>query len=128
MAIKITEGIKISVEAYYNEQHSRPLESRYFYTYLIKIRNESLYTVQLMRRHWYILDSNGIMREVEGDGVVGKQPILLSGEEHIYDSFSHFLTDIGKMWGFFTFVRQVDGSTIRVEIPEFLLCPPFKNN
>ena len=79
MITKLTAGIKVSVEIQYNAKQSHPIASHYFFVYSITITNVSDYTVQLKKRHWYIFDSNGIKSEVEGEGVVGEQPILIPG-------------------------------------------------
>jgi ApaG protein len=126
--IAITNGIRVSVETFYQDEYSRPMDNRFIFAYRITIENNSMYTVQLMRRHWYIHDSNGITREVEGEGVIGQQPILLPREVHQYVSWSHLFTDIGKMRGYYIFVRQVDGEMFRVDIPEFSMIVPFKMN
>jgi len=123
-----TNGIKISVETFYQSNYSKPMENKYIFAYRINIQNNNDFTVQLLRRHWHILDSNGMLREVEGDGVIGKQPVLSSGESHQYVSWSQLLTDVGKMYGTFLMVRQEDGEAFRVRIPEFKLVAPFKLN
>lgn len=128
METKITNGIKVSVETFYQEGYSRPIDGKYIFAYRINIENRSDFTVQLMRRHWYIHDSNGIIREVEGEGVIGQQPILLPGETHQYISWSHLFTEVGKMHGYYSFVRQIDGVMFKVTIPEFQLVTPFKMN
>ena len=125
---QVTNDIKVSVETFYNQEHSVPLENKYVFAYRITIENLSPYTVQLMRRHWDIADSNGVSREVDGDGVIGQQPILASGDKHQYVSWSHLYTEVGKMSGYYTFVRQVDGGMFKVNIPEFSLVVPFKLN
>jgi ApaG protein len=124
---RITDGIKISVETFYQEQYSNPIENKYIFAYRITIENIGAYTSQLMRRHWYIHDSNGIVREVEGDGVIGQQPILAPNETHQYVSWCHLFSDVGKMRGHYLFVRQ-NGESFRVDIPEFSMCAPFKLN
>lgn len=128
MATIVTNGIKVSVETFYQEEYSRPIEHKYIFAYRITIENVSEYTVQLMRRHWYIIDSNGMTREVEGEGVIGQQPILKTGERHQYVSWSHLFTEMGKMRGHYLFVRQIDGETFKAQIPEFQLTVPFKMN
>ena len=124
----VTNGIKVSVETFYQEDYSRPMENKYIFAYRITIHNMSENTVQLMRRHWYIIDSNGMTREVEGEGVIGQQPILAAGESHQYVSWSHLFTEIGKMYGHYLFVRQIDGEMFKAQIPEFQLTVPFKMN
>ncbi len=128
METLITKGIKVSVETQYQSAYSRPLEMKYVFSYHIKIENLSNDTVQLLRRHWYIFDSNGVIREVEGEGVIGKQPILQPGESHEYASWSPLMTEMGKMYGSYLFVRESDEEQFRVQIPEFFLLAPFKLN
>ncbi|MFN7116892.1 MAG: Co2+/Mg2+ efflux protein ApaG [Saprospiraceae bacterium] len=128
METLITRGIKVSVETQYQPAYSRPLEMKYVFSYHITIENMSEETVQLLRRHWYIFDSNGVIREVEGEGVIGKQPILHPGESHEYASWSPLMTEMGKMYGFYLFVRQSDDEQFKVQIPEFQLLAPFKLN
>lgn len=124
----MTNGIKVSVDAFYQPSYSKPLKSRFIFSYLITIENLSRKTVQLLRRHWIILDSKGVVREVEGDGVIGRQPILKPGQTHQYSSWSHLMTEMGKMRGFFTMRNKSDQKEFKVNIPEFKLIAPFKNN
>ncbi len=123
-----TNGIKISVETFYQQNYSRPLENKYIFAYRIHIENRSSKTVQLMRRHWYIKDSSGSVREVEGEGVIGKQPVLRPGEGHQYVSWSPLISDIGKMYGTYLMLNKETKSQFRVSIPEFKLIAPFKQN
>jgi ApaG protein len=124
----ITNGIKISVETFYQDEYSRPIEHKYIFAYRITIENLSPHTIQLLRRHWHIFDSNGILKEVEGEGVVGQQPVLPPGESHQYISWCQLGTDSGKMSGTYTMERQSDGDLFQVEIPSFRLTAPFKAN
>ena len=126
MFTQITEGIKVSVETEYQPEYSSPKQFHYVFTYKIKIENNSEYTVQLLRRKWYIFDSDGVKKEVEGDGVVGQQPVIEPGESHQYVSGSNLKTGIGKMKGYYLIERMIDGKKIEVSIPEFSLIVPFK--
>lgn len=123
-----TQGIRISVEPFYLPHESIPIQHRYVFAYRITIQNQSTETVQLLRRHWYIVESNGIVREVEGEGVVGLQPVLEPGESHQYTSWCPIMTDIGKMHGTFQMVKLENAATFEVQIPAFKLMPPFKMN
>ncbi len=123
-----TQGIRISVEPFYLPQESIPIQHRYVFAYRVTIHNQSSETVQLLRRHWHIIESNGVVREVEGEGVVGLQPVLTPGESHQYTSWCPLMTDIGKMHGTFQMVRVTDEFRFDVKIPEFKLAPPFKMN
>lgn len=123
-----TQGIRISVEPFYLPQESVPIQSRYVHAYRITIENHSSDTVQLLRRRWQIVESNGIRREVEGEGVVGEQPVLQPGEHYQYTSWCPLMTDTGKMYGVFQMVRVKNKDSFEVTIPEFKLIPPFKLN
>ena len=70
MVSKISEGVEISVESFYQADYSNPQNSEYMFAYRITIENHNALTVKLLRRQWYIFDSNGEHREVEGEGVV----------------------------------------------------------
>ncbi len=128
MFTEVTQGIKVTVETYYEPTKSNPAFSSYFFTYRITIENYSENPVQLLRRHWHIFDSNGAKSEVEGEGVVGKQPVLGSGEIYQYVSGCNLTTEIGKMWGTYQMVRKSDGKKFYVRIPEFAMVSPFKLN
>lgn len=128
METLITNGIRVSVETQYESAYSRPLEMKYIFSYHITIENLSTDTVQLLRREWEIFDSNGIIRKVEGEGVIGKQPILAPGEMHQYASWSPLMTEMGRMSGVYIFQRDIDGKDFHVRIPDFRLIAPFKLN
>jgi ApaG protein len=128
MVTQITEGIKVSVLTDYQEEYSSPQQSHFVYTYKVTIENNSNSTIQLLRRHWYIYDSNSYVREVEGEGVVGKMPILEPGESHQYVSGCNLKTNIGKMKGYYVMERTYDGKIFEVTIPEFTLIVPYLSN
>ena len=128
MITHITEGVKISVETFYQPDYSQPLNAEYMFAYRIIIQNESEFTVKLLRRHWYIFDSNGALREVEGEGVIGQQPVIEPQQSHQYVSGCHLKTEMGKMHGTYLMERIIDGKFFYVNIPEFQLVAPFKLN
>ncbi|HHS95112.1 MAG TPA: Co2+/Mg2+ efflux protein ApaG [Phaeodactylibacter sp.] len=123
-----TNGITISVESFYQHEHSNVRLHKYVYSYRITIQNKSNTTVQLLRRHWFIQDSLGPKKEVEGDGVIGKQPILHPGESHQYTSWTILHSDIGKMYGTYLMHTRPKGKSLYVRIPEFKLIAPFRLN
>lgn len=128
MKTATTKGIKISVEPFYMSRESIPVRSQYAFAYRVTIENLSEKTVQLLRRHWFITDSNGVKREVEGEGVIGKQPILKPGESHQYSSWCPLMTGMGKMHGTFLMKKQSDDRLFKVVVPEFQFVAPFKFN
>ncbi len=128
MEVKVTQGIKISVQHQYREDYSRPESKHYFFTYLITIENISSYSVRLLRRHWVIYDSAGIHSEVEGKGVVGEQPEIQPGEMYQYSSGCNLTTEIGSMQGTYLMQRMADTQTFEVTIPNFQLIVPYRFN
>jgi len=128
MEIAVTNGITVIVEANYLPHHSDPREDRYVFGYHIVIENGSLHTVQLLRRHWFIIDAAAQVREVEGEGVVGEQPILLPGERFEYASYCDLNTEMGKMRGTYLMTRHDESALFKVEIPEFRMIVPSKLN
>lgn len=124
----ITHGIEISVKTRYYAPQSDPKNNHYFFVYEVTITNKSDYTVKLLKRHWDITDGLGEKREVEGEGVVGETPTLEPGESFAYNSGCNFITDIGKMSGYYTMKKLVDQSLFDVIIPEFLMVLPAKLN
>jgi ApaG protein len=128
MTSKISEGIKISVETYYQPDYSNPVNSEFMFAYKIIIENNNSFPVKLLRRHWYIYDSNGTVREVEGEGVVGVQPQVNPGESYQYISGCNLRTEIGKMDGTYLMQNVNNESTFDVIIPSFEMIVPFKLN
>lgn len=124
----ITEGVQVSVETNYQPEYSSPTQLHYVFTYRITIENHSNYTVKLLRRHWFIHDANNTIREVEGEGVVGQQPILEPGQIHQYVSGCNLRSGLGKMHGTYMMEKVVDGSQFEVIIPEFTMVVPYLLN
>lgn len=128
MVTAITEGVKISVETVYQDEHSNPSNEHFMFAYRISVENLSDHAVQLMRRKWFIFDSNGTIREVEGEGVVGVQPVIEPGENYSYVSGCNLKTDIGSMRGNYTMHNLVQETSFKVEIPQFQLIASYKLN
>ena len=124
----ITEGIKVCVETNYQSEYSSPSQSHYVFTYRITIENKGDNTIKLHRRHRYIHDANNVMREVEGEGVVGQQPILEPGQKHQYVSGCNLRSGFGKMFGTYLMEKVVDGTEFEVAIPEFNMVVPYLMN
>jgi ApaG protein len=128
MFVAVTEGIRISVESRFEPQFSNPLAQQFAFSYEVTIENENDFSVQLLRRHWIIKAKGGGIREVEGPGVIGEQPILESGERHVYQSGSNLAVLNGSMSGTYLMKRTDTDSKFRVRIPEFTLRVPYKMN
>ena len=115
-----TDGIAVTVEPIYAAEHSDPAEPRYVFVYHIRIENNGERTAQLLWRHWYIHDDVAGDSEVEGEGVIGEQPILAPGDDHEYQSYCVLRGPTGAMEGYYEF-KRTDGVTLRVAIPRFEL-------
>ena len=124
----ISEGVKVSVETFYQADYSNPLQSEFMFAYRITLENHNAFPVKLHRRHWYIFDSNGSNREVEGEGVVGVQPTLNAGESYQYVSGCNLRTEMGKMYGSYHMENLHAKSIFEVNIPMFEMIVPFKMN
>lgn len=128
MISKISEGVEISVEIFYRSDYSNPLNHEFMFAYRITLENHNNFTLKLLRRHWFIFDSNGEHREVEGEGVIGIQPILKPGETYQYASGCNLKTEMGKMHGTYQMENQNNKQIFKVNIPSFDMIVPFKNN
>lgn len=115
-----TEGIRITVRPTYVPEASSPSHGQFKFAYHIRIENIGLQAAQLRTRRWLIHDPLGGDNIVEGQGVVGEQPHLLTGEVHEYTSYCVIKSPTGWMEGAYRFVRD-DGSSFHAEIPRFLL-------
>jgi ApaG protein len=128
MVTAITEGIKVSIEAIYQAEFSSPHQQHFVFTYKAEIENHSNLTVQLIRRKWEIFDAGQTFKLVEGEGVVGQQPILEPGHVHRYVSGCNLRSGLGKMRGSYVMEKLVDGKLIEVKIPEFQLIADIFDN
>lgn len=128
MASCTTNGIKVSVLAKYHPEHSNPEEPKYMFSYRVRIHNKSRRRVQLLRRHWHIFDSFGLIREVEGEGVIGEQPMLSVGETHEYNSWCNLSADMGRMHGTYLMVDMATQEQFEIQIPAFNLVANYRKN
>ncbi len=128
MASKVTEGVIVTVETFYQPDYSNPVNGEFMFAYRITLQNNNPFPVRLLRRHWHIFDSNGTQREVEGEGVVGVQPQINSGEQYQYVSGCNLRTEMGKMYGTYAMQNITSKKQFEVKIPVFDMIVPFKMN
>jgi ApaG protein len=119
----VTHMIAVTVEPAYLPERSEPASNQFFWTYTVEIENRSVRSVQLKRRHWIITDGRGVRHEVQGQGVVGEEPIIGPGESFRYTSGCPLDTCDGFMVGHYTMIGE-DGDTFLVDIPAFSLDIP----
>ena len=128
MVSKISEGVNVSVETFYQAEYSNPSNSEFMFAYRVTIENTNPFPVKLLSRHWVIFDSNGATREVEGEGVIGIQPVINPTEKYQYISGCNLNTDIGKMKGSYLFENILNKRTFSAIIPSFEMYTPSKLN
>lgn len=124
----ISEGVQVSVDTFYQPDYSNPLQSEFMFAYRITLENHNSFAIKLHRRNWQIFDSNGTHREVEGEGVVGVQPVLKPGESYQYVSGCNLRTEMGKMQGTYQMENLNSKQMFEVDIPPFEMIVPMKNN
>ncbi|HSK75507.1 MAG TPA: Co2+/Mg2+ efflux protein ApaG [Thermoanaerobaculia bacterium] len=127
MSDTTTQGIRIQVESFYDEDRSSPQENYYFFAYQVRISNQGERKVQLVSREWLITDANGETQRVQGPGVVGEQPVLAPGDSFEYTSFCPISTPVGAMQGSYRMVLE-NGDSFDAEIAPFALAVPHAVN
>lgn len=118
-----THGVSVTVMPVYIDERSNPESSQYFWAYRVVIENDSDQTLQLLNRYWKITDSNGHVEEVRGDGVIGEQPVLKSGENFSYTSGCPLSTPSGIMIGHYN-MQNEEGEMLEIAVPAFPLDLP----
>ena len=116
-------NIRIKVTTNYLKEQSAPDENRYVFSYTINIKNLGNNSAKLISRQWIITDSNGNIQEVNGDGVVGQQPNINSGEEFTYTSGTIIKTPVGTMEGRY-FMEDRNNERFEAIIAPFTLAVP----
>jgi ApaG protein len=128
MVSQITSGVEVIVQTMYQQGYSIPEENTYVFAYKILISNQNDFTIQLLRRKWVITNGIGEIDIVEGDGVVGRQPVLYRGDSHEYVSGCNLITAFGTMEGIYYFENKATHKIFEVAIPMFKLEAPFALN
>jgi len=121
---KATEGIRVWVQPRFSLADSDPSVGTFVFSYQVNLANEGKEAAQLLFRHWLIHDSAMGDEMVDGEGVVGEQPLLAPGDSHEYHSYCVLQSPVGYMEGYYTFERP-DGHKFRVEVPRFHLNGPL---
>lgn len=125
---EVTEGVRVRVETQYQFEASQPEKDVYVFAYRIHIKNLKETPIQLLNRHWEITDCHQNLRTVDGEGVVGQQPVLQTGQEFVYVSGCQLAGELGRMEGYYEMEDLISGNRFQVRIPSFALEMPFKLN
>ncbi len=116
-------SILVKVKSRFLPDHPASTDGKYAFAYHVTILNLSKETVKLLHRFWLICDADGKSMEVEGAGVVGKQPEIKPGEQFEYSSGAIIDSPVGSMQGYYE-MQRTDASTFRVPIDVFSLAVP----
>jgi ApaG protein len=122
-----TRSIRVSVRAFYLADQSEPDRSHFVWAYRVAIANQGQETVQLLKRSWQITDGLGRTQQVQGEGVVGEQPVLEPGQSFEYTSGTPLSTASGFMRGAYHMVVTATGEAFDVSIPAFSLDSPHQH-
>ena len=128
MVTQITKGIKISVDIEFQGTYYKDTKLLYAFEYSISIENQSSDVVQLNTRHWVILDSLNNEEVVNGEGVIGKKPVLQPGKIHNCKSGCLLSSPFGAMYGYYRMINLNSTKKFNVIIPSFKLSAPFALN
>jgi len=128
MVQQVTQGIKVSVETHFIGTFYKNYKMVYAFNYTVTIENQGKDTVQLTSRHWRISDSLNNIEIIDGEGVIGKKPILKPGKIHSYSSSCLLISPFGSMRGHYNMVNYTTTRKFKVAIPSFKLSAPFAIN
>ena len=118
-----TRAVTVRVAVSYLPDQSEPARGRWFWAYHIRVENGGIQAVQLVSREWVIVDGRGARHDVQGEGVVGEQPVIAPGEAFDYVSGCPLNTPTGHMEGLYHMLGA-DGVMFAVTIPRFPLTAP----
>ena len=124
---EIPHDFQVSTISRFIPERSNQDVSIFFFAYWITIKNQGETPAQLLNRYWHILDADGRINEVKGEGVVGEKPLINPGESFEYNSFCPLPTEFGFMQGYYE-MKGKDKSTFQIEITQFRLAAPKSAN
>ena len=118
-----TRGFIVRVSVSFLPEQSEPDKGRWFWAYHIRIENFGDMAAQLLSRHWDIRDARNAQHIVDGEGVVGDQPVIKPDGSYDYVSGCPLTTPHGSMQGRYQMLGE-DGSRFEIAIPKFTLSAP----
>lgn len=117
------DGLRVTVEdVVYMPGLDAPVEKPHPFVYFITIHNDSPVPVTLLGRKWVVRESNNEVTVVEGEGIVGQNPLIEPGGNFAYNSY-HVVATSAEVAGAF-FGEAAAGDPIFVRIPPFQMKVP----
>lgn len=121
--IKEFHDLRVKVDdVIYMPSLDAPPNKPHPFVYFISIFNESTEAVSIKARKWVVVEEDGETTVVEGDGVVGQQPVIQPGEHFSYNSY-HVVGRAACVNGAL-FAETESGEWVFTRIPEFRLEVP----
>lgn len=118
-----TRDITVRVAVSFLSEQSDPGRARWYWAYHIRIENAGPEPIQLISREWLILDGRGGRHDVQGEGVIGEQPVIDAGASYDYVNGCPLSTPSGSMEGRYHMIDAA-GASFAVAIPRFPLVAP----
>lgn len=126
-----TNNIQVTVWPEFIDSKSSVIGDIFIWAYHVRIDNKSTDSVKLIRRHWRIIDEQGVTQEISGEGVIGEQPIIEPSKSFQYSSGVHLRHPSGIMTGTYRMVKiglENEKQAFDIKIPAFSLdVPTIKN-
>lgn len=119
-----TDGVIVRVTPRFEDDDSIPENHQFCWTYQVEVENHTQETLKLTNRHWRIVDQRGFTHAVDGEGILGEQPVLTPGSALRYSSGAPLSSPSGIMSGAYEFLAE-DGSERVALIPAFPLDSPY---
>lgn len=118
--IKEFQQLRVKVDdVIYMPSLDAPPNKPHPFVYFISIFNDSSIPITIRARKWVVIEDGGETTVVEGDGVVGQQPVIKPDEHFSYNSY-HVIGRSALVNGAF-FAEIASGELIFSRIPEFRL-------
>jgi ApaG protein len=119
------EGLRVTVDRVeYRADVATPPDRPHCFAYFITIHNNAEIAVTIKGRKWVVINDQGEITAVEGDGVVGQFPEIQPGSSFSYNSFHLLNTTSASAEG--SYLGSDDlGRKVLTRIPKFeLIVPP----
>jgi ApaG protein len=120
---KSSPEFECRVREQYLQVQSQLPDGPFAFAYTVSIVNRGDVTAQLVARRWLVSDAHGDVEEVRGLAVVGQQPLLKSGEQFEYTSWTRIATPHGTMRGTYYCMTE-HAEPFEADVPEFALVRP----
>src|SRR5690606_2060165 len=128
MRTQVTKGIRVSVQTSFEGTFFKNYRMHYAFGYTITIENLTKESVQLTARHWDVFDALKDVETIDGEGVIGRKPVIAPGKSHTYSSGCLLASPIGALRGHYQMVALRKSPEFPVKIPTFKFAAPFAIN